>query len=252
MGYFDQRNLKPKIKTANDAERERREQREEQRGSNTEMIEMEKRSWEKIQEILQDQMEDVQTFVKTPTNCENCPRDETFALSLKVADIMSRNIATVNFDDTLLTVKGIYSQVRFHHLPVVDEDYCLIGIVTDRDFLASVSPYAGTVNEQTRDIQSLKRRVGLIMTRNPSTIAPTANVVEAIRMMNSYRVSALPVIEGPRKKLVGIMTWKDIVRAFAPAAFNSIRDSSRLKTGVNIRPKTTESGRFIPYDGDCS
>ncbi len=91
----------------------------------------------------------------------------------------------------------------------------------------------------------MKRKVGLIMTRNPSYVSVGTDIIDAIRTMNEYQVSCLPVIVPETKQLLGIVTWKDIVRAFCPEAFTK-QDSSRLKTGVNIRPKVTESGRFLP------
>lgn len=238
---------KQKTKNVHDIERERQEKNRSQRqNKDAELAEMEKRSWEKVQEILSDQGDAVGDEMDKKGTKMLAARQK--GLALKVADVMSGRVATVKFDDTVMTVKGIFSRVRFHHLPVVDDDGRLIGILSDRDFLASVSPFVGTVNEQSRDIELMKRKVGLVMTRNPSSVTVGTDIIDAIRMMNEYKVSCLPVIVPATKQLLGIVTWKDIVRAFCPEAFTHPKDSSRLKTGVNIRPKVTESGRFLPPD----
>ncbi len=240
-----------KTPNAHDDDRERRlEQEARQQKAEASLNHLEKRSWEKVQEILKDQdqpehQSDTQVLPKESPSPAVSARSQ--AKWLKVGDIMTGKVATIKFDDTVMTVKGIFSRVKFHHLPVVDDNGYLIGIISDRDFLASVSPFVGTVNEQTRDIELLKRKVGLIMTRNPSSVSINADLTAAIRQMNEYKVSCLPVVNPATRQLLGIITWKDIVKAFCPEAFTA-RDSAKLKTGVNLRPKTTDSGRFISTD----
>jgi acetoin utilization protein AcuB len=50
------------------------------------------------------------------------------------------------------------------------------------------------------------------MTADPMTIAPEAPLVEAAKILETYRISALPVVE--RTKLVGMLTVTDLLRAF--------------------------------------
>lgn len=225
-----------KLKTTNahDLEKERREKEDAKRDP---LPEMEKRAWEKVQDILQDQEIDQ----PAPAPRAGDRDGEPCGPRLKVSDIVSGRVVTVNFDDTVLVVKGIFDSVRFHHLPVVDEDGRIIGIISDRDFLKSVSPFLGTVNEQYRDVELLKKKVGLIMTRNPAVVNPETPVVDAVRLMNERKVSCLPVVPKGDTTLLGIVTWKDVVRAYCPEGFPK---SARIKTGVNIRSKTQESARL--------
>lgn len=53
-----------------------------------------------------------------------------------------------------------------------------------------------------------------VMTANPTTIAPTASVREALERMRALRVRHLPVLRGT--KLVGLVTWTDVMRAAVP------------------------------------
>ncbi len=237
-------------KNIRNAELKRRETLREPRNvPNTELAEIEKRSEEKVDEILMDQTEtaDIADEGKPVVDERGTRLREAAkkAMSLKAGDIMSARIATVTFDDTVMVVKGIFSKVRFHHLPVIDDTGGLIGIISDRDFLKSISPFLGTINEQTRDVELMKKKVGLIMTRNPVSVTVETDMVEAIKLMNERKVSCLPVVAPGTKHLMGIVTWKDIVRAFCPEAFPYSRVSGRLKTGVHIKPRTTESGRFM-------
>jgi acetoin utilization protein AcuB len=50
------------------------------------------------------------------------------------------------------------------------------------------------------------------MTADPMTIAPDAPLVEAAKILETYRISSMPVVDGTR--LVGILTVTDVLRVF--------------------------------------
>lgn len=128
-----------------------------------------------------------------------------------IRDIMTREVITANLDDDLEKVRRLFTRYRFRHLPVLDDDGALAGIVSDRDILANVSPFAGTINERTVDANSLKKRAHQIMTRRPQTAAPAEKAERAAIVMLHQRISCLPVVdEGGR--LVGIVTMRDVMR----------------------------------------
>jgi len=143
--------------------------------------------------------------------------------NLKVGDIMVRRLATVPPDATLLQVRDILAQVRFRHLPVV-EDGRLVGILSDRDVLRMVSPFMGTVNEQPRDVALMDRKVHQIMTRQPICATASIPLGDAVRTMYRRKISALPVVDPESRALVGLLTWKDVVRAAMPSAFAPVTD----------------------------
>lgn len=234
-----------KIKTAREADMERREQH---RRDTVRLPDLEKRSWEKIQGILQDQEEvdaEAEREKKGTKMCEMADR----GLALTVGEVMAGKVATVQFDDTVMVVKGIFESVSFHHLPVVDAGDRVIGILSDRDFLKSISPFLGTINEQNRDVELLKTKVGLIMTRNPNCLSAHTGIIDAIHLMNRKKVSCIPIVELPDNRLLGVVTWKDIVRAFCPEGFSHPKDSARLKTGVSIRAKAAGNAKPKAAEG---
>lgn len=221
-----------------DRERERREENR-QTGLSSEQ---ERRSKEKVQEILNDQKGDMSAYTGTLNNAGMSDCDQIAAMP--VGEIMSAKVAALSFDDNLLTVQGIFSSVRFRHLPVVNELGCIIGIISDRDFLRVVSPFFGTINEQTRDKEIMARRVGTIMTRKPICAYTDTSILDAVKLMNGRKISCLPIVEEGSMLLLGIVTWKDIVRAFCAKAFNPAKESARLRSGVRINPETSESARL--------
>jgi acetoin utilization protein AcuB len=131
---------------------------------------------------------------------------------MKLGEIMTRRVVTVELDDSLATVKQIFDSLRFHHLLVIGSDKNLCGVISDRDLLRAISPYAGTVSENARDLATLKKRAHQIMTRSPVTLSPDASVADAIQLFLGHRVSCIPIVdEGFRA--VGIVSWRDILRS---------------------------------------
>lgn len=128
-----------------------------------------------------------------------------------ITRLMSPSPVTVEPDDTLATVKEIFDQLKFHHLPVVD-DYRLVGLVSDRDLLKALSPYLGSAAETARDLATLNKRVHQVMGRNPVTLSATATLWDAVRVFNRDGVSCIPIVDD-RHRPLGILSWRDVMGA---------------------------------------
>jgi acetoin utilization protein AcuB len=96
-------------------------------------------------------------------------------------------------------------------VPVI-ENGRLIGIVTDRDVrqVAPAYPLFRDEDEIRRYTENLT--VTAAMTADPMTIAPDALLVEAAKILETYRISSMPVVDGGR--LVGMLTVTDVLRVF--------------------------------------
>ena len=96
-------------------------------------------------------------------------------------------------------------------MPVI-ENGRLIGIVTDRDVrqVAPAYPLFRDEDEIRRYTENLT--VTAAMTADPMTIAPDAPLVEAAKVLETYRISSMPVVDGGR--LVGMLTVTDVLRVF--------------------------------------
>ena len=124
---------------------------------------------------------------------------------------MTTRVVTIEMDDSLEVVRDIFKKVRFHHLLVVDNNR-LVGIISDRDILKAVSPFVGTMSETTRDRATLNKRAHQIMSHHPVTVRSSCTLQEAAELMLARGVSCLPIttIGG---EVLGIVTWKDVLRA---------------------------------------
>ena len=130
---------------------------------------------------------------------------------MNVKEIMSKELITFKMDDKLKAVRVIFDNVNIHHLLVVEADK-LFGVVSDRDMLKALSPNIGTIVEMNRDTITLNKRVHQIMTNEPVTLAPDAEISDAIEIFKNHDISCIPVVDD-KNKPVGIISWRDIIKA---------------------------------------
>jgi acetoin utilization protein AcuB len=129
---------------------------------------------------------------------------------MKVKEIMSETIVTVEMDDSLKVLKEIFDKVKFHHLLVVESGR-LYGVISDRDLLKALSPNIGSISETAEDRATLNKRAHQIMTRKPVTLSPKAGINDAIEVFKNHKISCIPVVDEERKP-VGIISWRDILK----------------------------------------
>lgn len=133
---------------------------------------------------------------------------------MKIRDIMTQSVVTVEMDDKLSLVKEIFDNAKFHHLLVMEEGK-LFGVISDRDLLKAISPNLGTMVTTYRDLATLNKRVHQIMTRKPITIKADDSVSDAAVLFNTHRISCLPVVDDDFRP-VGIISLHDLIKTMLP------------------------------------
>lgn len=131
-----------------------------------------------------------------------------------VSRSMARKIATVKSETSLLEAQKLMRHRQIRHLPVVDEDNELVGMVTDRD-IRSALPYTlakGEGEKQERQ-KYAHLKVADVMTIDLLTISPNHTIQDALLLIEQKRVGAFPVVD-EKHKLVGILSVRDLLRAF--------------------------------------
>lgn len=127
-----------------------------------------------------------------------------------VADIMTSEVVTIREEENLELIEGAMEDLRFRHMPVVDEGR-LVGLVTHRDLLrASASVFEPGQDMKTANIRS-QFFVADLMTRNPITVRPDTPIGEAAKLMYDHKIGCLPVTDD-QQALVGIVTSADMVK----------------------------------------
>ena len=62
---------------------------------------------------------------------------------MTVSDIMTSEVITAGMDDTVEEIAKIFEQKHIHHIPIL-EGTRIVGVVSDRDVLKAISPFANT------------------------------------------------------------------------------------------------------------
>jgi CBS domain-containing membrane protein len=132
---------------------------------------------------------------------------------LRVRDLMTRDPKTLGRNDQLPLADDLMKQERIRHLPVLDDDGELVGIVSQRDMFRGALAHALGYGETAQ-----RRMLGLlvvkeVMTTQVVTVGPDAPIADAARTMVDRKIGCLPVVEGGR--LVGILTESDFVEMLA-------------------------------------
>ena len=130
-----------------------------------------------------------------------------------ISKVMTRNVVTIDKDADISQAQEKMSKHLFRHLPVVDENNRLIGIVTDRD-VRSVLPSSYLSKEDRRKEweRFSKCKVNDLMTHNPVTLSPLDTIQDALLLLHKKNFGALPVVE--QQKLIGIISIRDLLREF--------------------------------------
>jgi acetoin utilization protein AcuB len=128
---------------------------------------------------------------------------------VKVRDRMTSDVITVGIDEPIRRLWGLVEEKRLRRFPVMKGDR-LVGIITDRDLRNATASSIVLTEKKYHDFLLDSVKVDTIMTPNPRTIAPDADIKEAARTILEIQVGGLPVLEGDR--LVGIITETDLIK----------------------------------------
>lgn len=127
----------------------------------------------------------------------------------RVKDVMTDVVETLQVGDTLAFARRQIERGQVHHLPVVDGDERVIGLITYHRILEAWighgHPDTKSVGQNAKDIP-----VGTIMERDVLTVDAETSAAEAARLLSNNKFGSLPVTKD--EKLVGIVTAADFMR----------------------------------------
>ncbi|WNO11577.1 CBS domain-containing protein [Teredinibacter sp. KSP-S5-2] len=127
-----------------------------------------------------------------------------------VADIMSKDVITVSPDHSLAEVASVFEVVKFRHLLVASNGK-LEGIISDRDVVAHISPFLGTIDERESDRDLMNQKAYQFMSTEIITVDCETLVDSASILLLEHSISCLPVTYDDGS-IAGILSWKDILQ----------------------------------------
>ncbi len=132
----------------------------------------------------------------------------------RVASLMTRSLITLGHRTPVGAAWQLMRSRKVHHLPVVDDDRRLVGIITDHDLQQAILDLCVRHPEDVRQaLGSLQ--VDEIMTWGVIAVGPDTGISQAARIMRERKVGALPVTDEGR--IVGMLTATDVVESLLEA-----------------------------------
>ncbi len=126
-------------------------------------------------------------------------------------DLMTADPVTIQSRAKIREAVELLQTLDVRHLPVLDDEGELVGMLSDRDLRALALPhlvggeYAGVL--QT----GLNTPVATMMSSNVLSVEPETDVEEIVELMLDNKIGAVPVVDRDRG-LVGIVSYMDVLR----------------------------------------
>jgi len=128
---------------------------------------------------------------------------------IKVKDLMTAELHTIDPDDCIKKVEEMMKWKKVRHIPVVDKNLKLLGLITHRNLLDI--KYPSFLNLPEEDLRKLKRTILVkkVMKSSILTADPEVEIQQIISEMVENKYGCIPVIKD--EKIIGIVTEADFV-----------------------------------------
>jgi CBS domain-containing protein len=123
---------------------------------------------------------------------------------MQIRELMTADPEACLSSDSCAAAVAIMRRRNCGFVPIVDSQATkrVIGVVTDRD----IALHLGQADDEADDVP-----VKACMTKDVKSIAPSAGLNDAAKLMEQFAIHRLPVVENGR--LVGVLSLKDIAVA---------------------------------------
>jgi acetoin utilization protein AcuB len=150
-----------------------------------------------------------------------------------VSKVMTRNPIFIRPDMSLTEARSVMDKEQIGHLPVLDKNNTLVGLVSRKDLLKAGPSPATSLDMYEISYLLSKLTVEKIMEKNVVTVAADEVVEEAARIMADKGIGCLPVMHG--SLLVGIITDTDLFHEFINA-FGARHQGVRITLNFDEKP----------------
>jgi acetoin utilization protein AcuB len=133
---------------------------------------------------------------------------------LVASELMTENPQTIRASAKVARAVELLQSLDIRHLPVVDEDGVLVGMLSDRDLRGLQIPYFVS-DEYAGNLQTaLEAKVSSIMSSDVISVDAEADAAEIVDLMLDNKIGAVPVVDADGV-LVGIISYIDVLRSLS-------------------------------------
>ncbi|WP_325053265.1 acetoin utilization AcuB family protein [Lentibacillus cibarius] len=146
-----------------------------------------------------------------------------------VEEIMKKDVITLSPSATIANALKLLRENHIRHIPIVNQDNQVVGIVSDRDVRDATASIFNTADNQ----QYLQQELQSIMSYPVVTAHPLDFVEEVARVFYNEGFGCLPVVSG--NTLIGIITEKEMLYTMILLTGTNIQ-SSQIEVKVPHKP----------------
>jgi CBS domain-containing membrane protein len=154
-----------------------------------------------------------------------------------VKEIMATVVETLSVGDTLAVARRRMESGRIRHLPIVDGEERVVGLITHRRILEAWVSH-GHPDEEDPAVVARDVPIEMLMEKNVETVTPDTAAAQAAALLETRKIGCLPVTD--QGKLVGIVTEADFMH-FARRYFEWEMRSGGAET-VSVRARRSRKG----------
>jgi CBS-domain-containing membrane protein len=165
---------------------------------------------------------------------------------MTVRDVMSRFVIAVETGASFSDVVNAVCRFNVDAVPVVDQDKCVLGVISDDDLLlkglgggrTGDSIFEGAARRRERR-KAMGRTAAEIMTSPAVTVTEDTALRHAAHLMHDNRIRQLPVVDARTGSILGLVRQADLLKVFSRSP-EDIRDEVIAMVGPYIRSCTVQ------------
>lgn len=128
-----------------------------------------------------------------------------------VSDLMTRELLTLKPSDSLQDAERIMGQQQIRHIPVINDDGSIAGLLSQKEFLSQAFRITDKFGAHNLQNYLAKTLLSQCMNPTPNTVPADMPLAEAGRLLREARLGCL-LVSDAHNKLAGILTSRDFVK----------------------------------------
>jgi CBS-domain-containing membrane protein len=130
-----------------------------------------------------------------------------------IKNVMTTDVICVHPNDLMIKVKEIFATNTFHHIPVIDGNEQLTGILSSHDYSKMLTTFSVFENSKA-DVANrnfmLSMMVKDVMTEQVAKLQPDDKISVALKIFKENLFHAIPIVN-EKNRVVGILSTFDLL-----------------------------------------